>query len=389
MPPPYAFIDLATGLPVETDGVKWNTLDAKPGEKIEVYNVTDNTTYWPRISPGTLIRPGAEPIPPDPEPIPPDPTPPNPPDGGTIDMDNITNESQLNDALQTYASENRVGMMYAKAPITMTRTITLAKTSADGTAWGANGNHIKINWGGGGGQDMVVVKGVNGVNNRMAFFSGFSFFGNGYAGAAAGACFKMSAPDGDPGCLYKFTLRDIFTAYATYGIVLEGAVYEGILDNCHGENHLKDGLMTQHLNLGAPNQAIVSNVALLHPNFSRNYGAGVRQVYSVNSIFGSYVLNGEAGIVGADGIRRVLASNGENTGESVFKVGHNGYGTLIDGNEASTNCSTVCSKWDGTQWVPVGLPTRYVIDDNKSGVPQAGNHISTYGGDGQVAIVKP
>jgi hypothetical protein len=385
MPPPYAFIDLETGLPVETDGVKWNTIDAKPGNHIEIYDTTDNTTYWPRISPGTLVRPGAEPEPIPPEPIPPEPTPPDGEDG----MDHITNENQLNDALQTYARENRVGMMYAKQPIVMTKTITIAKTSADGTAWGANGNHIKLNWGGGGGQDMLVIKGVNGVNNRMCCFEKFSFFGNGYAGAPAGACFKMSAPDGDPGCLYKFTLRDIFTAYATYGFVLEGAVYEGIMDNCHAENHLNDGTFMQHLNLGQPNQAVVSNVAMLHPNMSRNYGAGVRQVYSANSIFGSYVLNGQGGIVGPDGIRRALASNGENTGEAVFVVGHNGYGTLIDGNEASTNCSTVCSKWNGSEWVPVGLPTRYVIDDNRSNVPQGGNHISAYGGDGNVAVVKP
>jgi hypothetical protein len=388
MPPPYAFIDLATGKPVETDGQAWENLDVAPGHKIEVYDVTDNTTYWPRVSPGTLVRPGGA------TPEPPDPTPPDPPIPPTPDpefdgMDHITNENQLADALQTYARENRVGMMYAKSPITMTKTITLAKDSADGTAWGACGNHIKLNWGGPGGQDMVVIKGVNGVNNRMAFFEKFSFFGNGYAGAPAGVCFKMSAPDGDPGCLYKFTLRDIFTAYATYGIVLEGAVYEGLVENCHGENHLNDGFMMQHLNLGSPNQAVVSNIAVIHPNMSRNYGCGMRQVYSCNSIFGSYVLNGEAGVVGPDGIRRAMASNGENTGESVFKVGHNGYGSLIDGNEASTNCSTVCSKWDGSQWVAVGLPTRYLLDDNRSGIPQAGNHISTYGGDGNVAIVKP
>jgi len=117
----------------------------------------------------------------------------------------------------------------------------------------------------------------------------------------------------------------------------------------------------------------------------------LRQVYSVNSIFGSYVLNGQGGNRPAPmAFAARLASNGENTGESVFVVGQNGYGSLIDGNEASTNCSTVCSKWGTARsGVPMGLPTRYVIDDNKAGIPQAGNHISTYGGDGNVAIVKP
>ena len=56
----------------------------------------------------------------------------------------------------------------------------------------------------------------------------------GYHGNPCGACLKLYAPDGDAGALYKFTLRDIYTAYGTYGIVLRGAVFEGMWGNVHG-----------------------------------------------------------------------------------------------------------------------------------------------------------
>jgi len=304
-------------------------------------------------------------------------------------MDEITNETQLRDALLTYADEQRVGICWARQPIELRQTIQLKQERHDGTAWGFNANHIKVFWKGAGGEHMIEVRGVNGVANRMFFAEKMTMDGNGYAGHRAGDCFRMYAPDGDPGCIYKFTLRDIFTSYATYGITLRGAVFEGLVDNCHAENHYKDGLFMEHLNIGSPVQAIVSNVALLHPNMSRNRGAGMRQVYSGNSIFGSYVLNAEGGIVAPDGLRYVAASNGENTGESVYKIGWNGYGTVVASSEGSTNVSTVYREYVGGQWVDVGKPLRYVIDDNGSGVPQLGNHISTYGGDGDVAVVKP
>ena len=380
-PPPYEMRDKATGEVVPN----FDNMDTLPGKFIEVYSGAAPGSPMDRISGGALERPGAV----DPPVEPPVEPPIIPPTSGDDMVDRIDNETQLRDALLTYANEQRVGMFYAKTPITLTQTITLKQDRHDGSAWGFNGNHSKINWGGAGGQHMIQVQGVNGVPNRMFFAQGITLFGNGYAGARCGDCLRMIAEAGDPGSIYKFTLRDIFTSYGTYGITMLGAVYEGFVENCHAENHSKDGMLQQHLNLGSPTQAIVSNVAVLHPNFSRNRGAGMRQVYSCNSIFGSYVMNAEAGIVAPDGLRYVGASNGENTGESVFKIGWNGYGTVVASSEGSTNVSTVYREWTGSGWVDVGKPLRYVIDDNKSGVPQAGNHISTYGGDGNVAVVKP
>ena len=109
-----------------------------------------------------------------------------------------------------------------------------------------------------------------------------------------------------PAALYKFTLRDIYTAYGTYGIVLQGAVFEGMCENVHAENHRKDGMLMQHTNINKDNRGIVSNVQLIHPNMSRNLGAGVRSVYSCNAAFGSFVLNAEGGIVAPDGLRLAL-----------------------------------------------------------------------------------
>ena len=379
-PPPYELRDKATGLVVPN----FEDMDTAPGRFIEVYSGAADGNPDTRISGGALERPAdGEPVdPPDP------PIDPIPPTGGN-GMDEVSNETELRDALMTYANEQRFGVVYSRVPIAMTRTIEIRQEHHDGAPWGANLNFMRLNWTGPGGDDMLRFRGINGVANRCLQIEKVVLFGNGYSGAPAGACFKIYAPDGDPGCYYKFTLRDIHTSYATNGIVLSGAVFEGMVDNCHAENHTGDGFLFEHLNVGSATQAIVSNIALLHPNSSRNFGAGVRQAYSVNSIFGSYVLNAEGGIVAPDGLRRALASNGENTGEAVFVIGHNGYGSLVDGCEASTNCTTVARKYENGQWVDVGKPLRYLIDDNGVGVPQAGNHVSTYGGDGDVAVVKP
>jgi hypothetical protein len=190
----------------------------------------------------------------------------------------------------------------------------------------------------------------------------------------------LRAPLGDVGALYKFTLRDIYTSCGTYGIVLQGAVFEGMCENVHGENHIKDGMFMEHTNVGQSNPGIVSNVQLIHPNMSRNLGAGVRSVYS-NAAFGSFVLNAEAGIVAPQGLRLGFANNGENTGEAVYVVPRDGYGSYILYSEASTDASTHARRWDGSKnnWVSVGKPTLYLLSRG-AGVTETGNHIATYGG---------
>ena len=379
MSPPYKLVDQETGEEVFVD------MDTAPGKFIEVWSGDTPSAPMARISSGALERPGA--VDP-PDPIDP-PDPPNPPTGGN-GMDEIQNEDQLRDALLTYAHECRVGIAYSKAPITMTKTIEVAQQANDGTPWGANLNFMKLLWNGPGGEDMLRFRGVVGVSNSCLWLERASFFGNGYSGAPARDCVSLYAPDGDPGCIYKFTLQHIFTDWATHGIALLGAVFEGLISNCHAQNMTSNGIHMEHLNVGSPTQAIVSNVAMMHPNSSRNFGAGVRQVYSANSIFGSYVLNAQGGINAPDGLRRALASNGENTGEAVFIIGQNGYGSVIDGCEGSTNGVTVSRKYENGQWVDMGKPQLYVIDDNGAGVPQAGNHISYYGSGGHdVAVVKP
>jgi len=309
-----------------------------------------------------------------------EPDPPTPPSGDDM-IDNVTNETELRDALQTYADERRVGMMYSKTGVTLTQTITIQQPNHDGSAWGANGNHTKVNWAGAAGEDMIVYKGINGVANRMLFLEKFSLYGGGYASAAAGACLKIWAPDGDNGSIYKFTLRDIFTSYANYGVVLSGAVFEGMCENIHGENHLKDGMMMQHERVGEANQAIVSNIAVIHPNLSRNLGAGMRQVYSCNSIMGSYILNGAGGIAAPEGLRAAILSNGENTGECLFDMASNGYGSTNFMNEASSDGSTVCRQYVNGVWVDVGKPLLYGMTQ-PGGVQEGNNHTSYYGSAG-------
>lgn len=293
-------------------------------------------------------------------------------------MDTITNERELADALQTYASEQRVGNCGSKTAIEVTQPITVQQQSHDGFPWGVNLNFTRLLWKGAPGQDVITYQGTNGISNRGLYIEKLCIDGNGYAGGAAGRLLHIYAPDGDPGCIYKFTLRDIFTGYATNGIAIRGAVFEGLLENVHAENHLGDGILMESLGLdGMSPWSIVSNIMVMHPNSSRNFGAGMRQPYSVNSIFGSYVLNAEGGIVSGEGIRSVMASNGENTGEQLLLPGSNGYGTVITGNEASSDCNTRARKYQDGQWVDVGKPMVYGVND--VGHFDAANHFSYYG----------
>jgi len=290
------------------------------------------------------------------------------------------NEGELREALRDGVAEGFVVMLDPRTDIELSATVLLEQKKNEGMTWGVNGNHAKLRWVGPAGNDMIVVQGVKGVPNRGLYLEKLNLDGGGYHRPPCGACLKLRAPLGDAGSLYKFTLRDIFTSYGTYGIVLQGAVFEGMCENVHAENHARDGMYMENTNVGTNTPGIVSNIQLIHPNMSRNFGAGVRSVYSCNAAFGSFVLNGEGGIVAPQGLRVGLANNGENTGEALYVVPKNGYGSYILYSEASTDGRTVARRFDGgtNNWVNVGKPTLYVLAAG-AGVTETGNHIATYG----------
>ncbi len=289
------------------------------------------------------------------------------------------NETEFAQALQSGADDGYVPMFDPRTQVTLTKTITVRQKSNDGSPWGANGNFARVNWEGPADADMIVYRGVKGVQNRGLFLEKFSLSGNGYKGVPCGACLKLYAPDGDEGALYKFTLRDIYTSYGTYGIVLQGAVFEGMCENVHGENHRKDGMLMQHTNVRRDNRGIVSNIQLIHPNMSRNMGAGVRSVYSCNAVFGSFILNAEGGIVAPDGLRVGFANNGENTGEAVYVVPSNGYGSnILYSEKARRTALPMPREFVDGQWKSVGKPQLYLLSRG-AGVNETGNHVATYG----------
>ena len=301
------------------------------------------------------------------------------------------NETEFRQALLDGAAKMYVPIFDPRMEIEISRTITVTPADSGGATWGANGNHAKLKWVGPGGADMLVYKGRAGGNTCL-YLEKFNFNGNGYDHAPCGACLKIDGTGGDQFSFYKFTLRDIYTTWGTVGIYLRGAVFEGMCENVHGENHTKDGMYMEHTNVGASNRGIVSNIQLIHPNMSRNLGAGVRSVYSCNAAFGSFVLNAEGGIVAPEGLRVGFANNGENTGEAVYVVPNNGYGSYILYSEASTNGTTIARRFDGAKkdWVNVGKPTLYLLAGGP-GVTETGNHISTYGStlkDGAYRVVK-
>jgi len=347
--------------------------------------ISEQAMQWlrdaPAMSTEILEALEAVPVPPDPPDPGPDPGPdPSPTEDG---MDYPKNESELRSCLNAYANENRVGMLDPRTRITLTSTIEVAQRTNAGAPWGVNGNFAQLKWGGPAKQDMLRFIGVENVSNRGLTVEKLVLDGNdpNMNQAGADACLRLSAPLGDHGPLYKFQLRDVFTMCAINGLVIEGGVYEGMCENVHAENCTGDGVLMRHMNLGAPAQGVVSNVLMLHPNCSRNFGAGIRAVYSVYIIGGSFILNGNGGVQAPDGLRGALMCNGENTAGkdgAVFVVPSNGYGSVINLCEGSSDGATHCRKWNGQAWESVGAAQLYLMAIG-AGVRQADNHVSYYG----------
>jgi hypothetical protein len=300
-------------------------------------------------------------------------------------MHHPTTEGQLEELLNMAADQSIVVQLDPRTRIDLTRPMVIQQHSSAGEPWGVDGGYAKLRWQGESGRDMLTFQGVNGVFNRGLVIQNLFLDGNGYYGAPAGDCLKLYAPDGDPGSLYKFLIRDVYTSYATRGIVFEGAIFEAFMENVHAENHNSHGM--EMLNIENP-RGIVSNINIVHPNFSRNFGAGLKCLYSTNITMGSFVLNALGGVIAPEGIRHASACNGENTGESLFVVPWGGYGSVITGCEASSDGSTVARKMVEGQWVDVGRPMLYLLDGTNN-VEQTLNHVSYYGqGNNPMRVVK-
>ena len=145
---------------------------------------------------------------------------------------------------------------------------------------------------------------------------------------------------GDAGALYKFTLRDIYTASGTYGIVLQGAVFEGhVRERAWRKPSEGWHVHGAHESSGVPIAGIVSNIQLIHPNMSRNLGAGVGPSIPAMRHSGRLcsMLRPASSLRTACGL---AFNNGENTGEAVYVVPSNGYGSSIIYSEGSTDGKT-------------------------------------------------
>lgn len=286
-----------------------------------------------------------------------------------------TTQAELQSILQAAADGCYVALLDPRTDITYDATVTVNATGAatSGFPWGVRGNGAKLRWKGGD-ADMLVYKGVKGPA-RFLLIEGLGLYGGGNEGARARSGLRLTAPAGDAGPLRNFTLRDIYATWAQYGVIMEGGVYESAAYNVHVENNSMDGILIQDLP-----SAVDSNITLIGPNISRNFGAGLRTANSVDVYGFSAIENGAGGIVAPMGIRNVFGGNGENTGEAVIVLGGDGYGSRIVGVEASSDGSTVCRKYVNGQWVDVGKPLLYAIDmKNAPGAKQSDNKVSYYG----------
>ena len=303
--------------------------------------------------------------------------------GGSLPKPTTTADVQA--LLNAAASSNTIVTLDPTTRVDLTQTIEVQCRGNDGGLWGLVGNGARFNWKGPAGGDMLVFHGAKQVadsfqTNRGLLVEKITLDGQG----TAGQCLTLRATHGDQGSIYKSALRDIITMQAKHGIALEGAVFESFLSNPHAENCSSDGMITKHLPDFNGRRNIISNINIIHPNFSRNRGAGLRCTASTNLTFGSFVLNALGGVVAADGLRYAVGNNGENTGPALFVVPYKGWGTYICGNEVSSDGSTHYRAFEGGQWVSYGSPCLYILDnvvkDILPGENFSGNKCSYYGG---------
>jgi hypothetical protein len=176
-------------------------------------------------------------------------------------------------------------------------------------------------------------------------------------------------------------------------LILEGGVYEGEVHTIHVENCTGDGIILRHLPASDTAKGpVVSNIKFYHINSSRNFGCGIRSVYSVFIYGASFVLNGGGGIVAPDGLRGAFGINGENSAGPngcIVDIASNGYGSVVHIGEASSDGSTHCRRWDGSQWISVGSPTLYFAKVG-AGVEILHAHCSYYGsGQNPMSVLAP
>lgn len=377
MTPPYKLVDMETG----KDVPNFVGMDTDPGRFIEVYSGDAAGNPTARISGGALKRPDGVVVDPPPVDPPVDPPPIDPPPVDTgDDMLKPKNAAEFKSMVQSALNVGSFAIFAPGIALDVTTPMVFDLKNV-GAPHGIIGNGIKLNWKGAGGPDMLTFKGnkVNGVCTGL-MLSSMYMFGNGYAGDPAGDCLKLYAPEGDPGAIYKFVLRDIYTNYATRGIVLEGAVFEGYCENIHAENMRSHGMETLHTHTAGEHQGIISNISIVHPNLSRNTGAGLKCTYSTNVTMGSFVLNALGGILAPEGLRYAVGNNGENTGESLFVVPSHGWGSFIQGNEVSSDGSTHHRRFENGTWVSYGKPCLYLLDrGSDTATVERDNHCSYYG----------
>jgi hypothetical protein len=299
--------------------------------------------------------------------------------GGSLPKPTTTADVQA--LLNAAASNDTFVMFDPTTKVDITAPLTLQCKGNAGQPWGILGNGAKLIWKGPAGGKLLTVKGA--VADWGAFRSNRGLlieklFLDGQA--TSGDLLTLEALYGDPGSIYKSVLRDVYTVYSgANGITLRGAVFESYGDNLHAENCLGHGMETMHDQTDrGGGRGIISNINIIHPNFSRNKGAGMKCTYSTNVTFGSFVLNAEGGVLAPNGLRYAAGNNGENTGEALFVVPGNDYGSLLVGNEVSSDGSTHHRQFEGGQWVSYGKPCLYLLAGLASVIERDG-HCSYYG----------
>jgi hypothetical protein len=299
--------------------------------------------------------------------------------GGSLPKPTTTADVQ---ALISAAAANDTFVMFdPTTKVDITAPLVMQCKGNAGQPWGILGNGAKLIWKGPTGGKLLTVKGA--VADWGAFRSNRGLlieklFLDGQA--TSGDLLTLEALYGDPGSIYKSVLRDIYAVYSgANGITLRGAVFESFGDNLHAENCLGHGMETVHdwTDRGG-GKGIISNINIIHPNFSRNKRAGLLCTYSTNLTFGSFVLNAEGGVLAPNGLRYAAGNNGENTGEALFVVPGNDYGSILVGNEVSSDGSTHHRQFEGGQWVSYGKPCLYLLAGMASVVERDG-HCSYYG----------
>lgn len=294
--------------------------------------------------------------------------------------------SELQSAWQNAVDNRYVLQLDSTTKLQIDKTIQINVQDEGGKLHGLDGNHANFDSLINDGSPAIKIASVG--PNRSMVLERFSLYGGGYDGRVSGGIVIQSGA----GPIYKMQIANVDVFWCTNGMSLIGDVYESVLREVRMEDNFEDGLVL--IDNGA--DKVISNLMIVQPYLSRNWGYGMRlgpSAHSADVTHGSFINNGKGGILAPNGIRSVAHTNFENSGFIAIDIGYSPWGSTLVFNELSSQGATIhqqaAEKYNVGGQVLV-KPARYLyrFGDAEDKLVAPFNKVSYYGDAANTASLR-